>query len=492
MSYAFKFDAASCTGCKACQIACKDRSNLPVGVLWRRVVEVSGGTWQRTGRAWSTDTFAYYLSLTCNHCIYPKCAGVCPTDAFRVRPDGIVLLDRTRCMGCGYCAWACPYAAPEYDPRTGVMTKCDLCCDELDAGRPPACVAACPLRVLELIEAGDPWVEEPFRALWKLPPDDHPYPLPRDSHTGPRLAVREHAAMHAAGEKAIANQEELAASAARGDHPLVAFSLLVQMSAGGFWSLLWLVSAVRASWRAPALLPLLWTLTACLAAGTAIAFGHLGRKRNAWRAVIHLRKSWLSRELLACLLLGASALLLVLVPGVWTAWLPAVAGFALVYSLGNVYALRTVPSWNNRRSRWSFFLSSLLLGQVLDLCFLAGEVPSGKVNLPGELWTASWAWTAVLLAAQLGLLIMTWKSEQKSAHAGRAVLIVLGLLAAGAAATASAPQRVPACLGVLLILLAEESVGRWLFYASREQILTRLARQTAGDPRFKPAAGTGA
>ena len=93
MSYAFSFDAGACTGCKACQAACKDKNNLPVGVLWRRVIEVSGGSWVQNGAAWENNVFSYNLSMACNHCVHPKCAGVCPTNAYHVRADGIVILD---------------------------------------------------------------------------------------------------------------------------------------------------------------------------------------------------------------------------------------------------------------------------------------------------------------------------------------------------------------------------------------------------------------
>jgi Fe-S-cluster-containing dehydrogenase component len=90
VTYAFTFDATFCSGCKACQAACKDKNDLPTGLLWRRVVEVSGGAWQQEGDAWKHSVFAYNLSMSCNHCVHPKCAGVCPVDAFILREDGIV------------------------------------------------------------------------------------------------------------------------------------------------------------------------------------------------------------------------------------------------------------------------------------------------------------------------------------------------------------------------------------------------------------------
>ena len=65
---AFYFDSSTCSGCKTCQMACKDKNDLPVGQLWRRVYEVTGGSWKKDGAAWQQDIFAYNLSLSCNIC----------------------------------------------------------------------------------------------------------------------------------------------------------------------------------------------------------------------------------------------------------------------------------------------------------------------------------------------------------------------------------------------------------------------------------------
>ena len=146
--YGFYLDTRSCTGCKACQIACKDKNSLPAGILWRRVVEIQGGEWLPRGAAWFTSIFAYFVSSACMHCQAPICAEVCPTKAIDQREDGIVLIDSQRCMGCRYCEMACPYRALQFDLDKGVMTKCDFCFDLLDEGKSPACVSACQMRVL--------------------------------------------------------------------------------------------------------------------------------------------------------------------------------------------------------------------------------------------------------------------------------------------------------------------------------------------------------
>lgn len=199
---AFAVDTSVCTGCKTCQAACKDRNSLPVGVLWRRVYEVAGGGWRRDGAAWRQDVWAYSLSISCNHCAEPICLEVCPSSAYSKLDNGIVALDSNRCLGCGSCAWACPYGAPQLDSARGVMTKCDLCAGELDAGRPPACVAACPLRA---IEVGDP---EELAARYG--PPEAP-PLPDPGLTTPSLRLRAHRDAGRAGAAGgrVANREEV-------------------------------------------------------------------------------------------------------------------------------------------------------------------------------------------------------------------------------------------------------------------------------------------
>ena len=146
---AFFLDTQICTGCKTCVIACRDKHNLPAGVRWRRVVEFVGGGWQRLpDGTFRQDVFAYYLSISCNHCQDPICVQSCPSKAMHRDDHGIVVIDPEICVGCQYCAWACPYSAPQFDQHLGQMTKCDFCREELEQSQSPACVAACPTRAL--------------------------------------------------------------------------------------------------------------------------------------------------------------------------------------------------------------------------------------------------------------------------------------------------------------------------------------------------------
>lgn len=125
----FFIDVSKCTGCRTCQVACSDLNNTPVGLHLRRVMEVEGGTWKKTPEGlWKQDVFAYYVSIGCNQCADPACVKVCPTKAhFKRAEDGLVVIDRAKCIGCGMCAKACPYGVPRLDEKAHKMLKCDGC-----------------------------------------------------------------------------------------------------------------------------------------------------------------------------------------------------------------------------------------------------------------------------------------------------------------------------------------------------------------------------
>jgi anaerobic dimethyl sulfoxide reductase subunit B (iron-sulfur subunit) len=469
--YAFFFDAAFCSGCKACQAACKDRNNLPPGVLWRRVYEVSGGGWERRGEAWTNTVFAYNLSIACNHCAHAKCAGVCPVDAYTVRPDGIVLLDSSKCIGCGYCAWACPYGAPQYDRAAGTMSKCNFCFDALETGLPPACTAACPLRVLEVADSRSGLPIPPgHNPMWEVPGSQHPFPLPGYSRTEPHLAIKSHPAMAFDGEKTVANREEVYPQRQSGweETPLVAFTLLGQMAVGGFWAMQWLfTSLVEHDASGLKLLPLL-AVGASLGLGLLASFAHLGNKRNAWRAVLHLRKSWLSREILFSLLFGAGWLAVMLagmrVPALLT-WGTALLGLALVYSMGQVYRLKASAPWNSWRTNVGFFVSAALLGLLLMAALLSWESHQTGIQIP------VWQWTAIGIAVLLLLSARVMVGNQASGHL-KIVRLWWLLVLAGVLGTVViffiSPVPWRAALSLLLVILCAEGIGRWLFYEARE------------------------
>jgi anaerobic dimethyl sulfoxide reductase subunit B len=132
-----------CIGCRSCEIACKDKNGLPAGPRFRRVQYIEGGHYP--------DVFAYKVNMSCNHCADPACLPTCPTGAIWKREaDGIVDIDSTLCIGCRRCEAACPYGAPQWDPLAKTVKKCNMCVDEIEAGRKPYCVMSCLMRVLDI------------------------------------------------------------------------------------------------------------------------------------------------------------------------------------------------------------------------------------------------------------------------------------------------------------------------------------------------------
>lgn len=201
---AFYVDISSCTGCKACQLACKDKNHLPVGINWRRVFQYEGGDWvSKNGFMEPSGFFAYYVSSACMHCANPVCRDVCPVGAITKRDDGIVLIDENKCIGCRYCSWACPYGAPQFNHELSIMTKCTFCYELVDQGKKPACVEACPYRAIEFGELEELQAKHgTFTA---------PAPLPDPSITTPSVVYNPSSMTKSFGDTSgqIKNLEEL-------------------------------------------------------------------------------------------------------------------------------------------------------------------------------------------------------------------------------------------------------------------------------------------
>jgi phenylacetyl-CoA:acceptor oxidoreductase subunit 1 len=207
MRWGMVIDLGRCVGCQTCTIACKQEHGLPPGTAWRFVLDVEAGEYP--------DVRRLFLPMQCMHCAEPPCVPVCPTGASRQRADGIVFVQHEACVGCGYCAVACPYharhlvedirgyfgaptpseAATARRDRHGVMTKCTFCKERVDEGlrrglapgvdpdATPMCAVAC---LANAIVFGD--LDDPDSRVARMAAEARP--LSPEAGTQPRVYYR--------------------------------------------------------------------------------------------------------------------------------------------------------------------------------------------------------------------------------------------------------------------------------------------------------------
>jgi tetrathionate reductase subunit B len=98
----------------------------------------------------------FFVPKLCNHCADSPCTQVCPVGATFRSPDGVILIDKTRCLGCRYCVQACPYGCRYIDPRTHTADKCTLCYHRITKGLTTACCEVCPTGARQLADLKNP------------------------------------------------------------------------------------------------------------------------------------------------------------------------------------------------------------------------------------------------------------------------------------------------------------------------------------------------
>lgn len=151
-------DVSKCTACRGCQVACKAWNELPAESTKQR------GTYENppgnSGTTWMKVQFRerpgewLFRAHSCMHCTNASCAEVCPTNAISHNGE-VVLIDQGLCIGCGYCAQACPFDIPHRDEETGTARKCTFCIDRITNGEQPACAKTCPPGAIQFGERVD-------------------------------------------------------------------------------------------------------------------------------------------------------------------------------------------------------------------------------------------------------------------------------------------------------------------------------------------------
>lgn len=203
--YVMVADLRRCIGCQTCTAACRHSNATLPGVQWRKVIDIELGEYPNVTRT--------FMPVGCQHCADPPCMDVCPSTATGKREDGIVTIDYDICIGCAYCAVACPYQArykinhAEFaygkipiateekrfdEKRMGVAQKCTFCSDRIDDGKArglvpgidpdatPACVNSC---ITNALQFGD--IEDPKSNVVKLLKDNSWFRMHEELGTKP-------------------------------------------------------------------------------------------------------------------------------------------------------------------------------------------------------------------------------------------------------------------------------------------------------------------
>ncbi len=163
--YGILVNVDNCIGCQACFIACKQENKVAPNIQWNQI--------HRNENV--KENIINYYRVSCQHCDNPACLPVCPVKAIYKGPNGEVLVDQSKCVGCKACLAACPYSAPQFNTsgktsyydkdelvivplldhqkRTpGKAERCTLCPQRTSKGLPPKCVEACAVNALMFVD----------------------------------------------------------------------------------------------------------------------------------------------------------------------------------------------------------------------------------------------------------------------------------------------------------------------------------------------------
>ncbi len=329
-------DLRACVGCQTCTASCKQANATAPDVQWRRVLDFEMGSFPDVGRV--------FVPVGCMHCAEPPCMEVCPSTATGQRDDGIVTIDYELCIGCAYCAVACPYQAryrigkapPAYgkdgrmvveeycdDPaRQGVAQKCTFCSDRIDSGlaagltpgidpaATPACVNSCISGALHFGDRDDP--DSNVSALMK---ENRHFRMHEELSTEPGI--------YYLWEKAVdkpdsdSKPQKLASRGVGGVGGAAPWlqqhwdwRVTGNFIGGGTGAGLMAAATVSALFGAD-VISLVVLALAFIIAGLMLVWSELGRPLRALNVIFHPQTSWMTREALLagplCITMAAAA-----------------------------------------------------------------------------------------------------------------------------------------------------------------------------------------
>ena len=517
--WAIVADLNRCVGCQTCTAACKHANNTAPDVQWRKVLDFETGEFPDVRRA--------FVPVGCMHCEEPSCMDVCPSTATFKREDGIVGINYDICLGCAYCAVACPYQArfrvdepaaafgknlrmrhetKREDPaRLSVAQKCTLCVDRIDEGlaagltpgvdmaATPACVASC---ISGALAMGD--LDDPESNVSRLLREKRHFRMHEELGNGPGF--------HYLYDGDIANHEPIEPAPMEAEPVgLAAVSPKLQKN----WD--WRAAAnftfggtgtglFAAAMVAGLFAPVVWLAVffglAFTGAGLFCVWLEIGRPWRFLNVFRNPRTSWMSREAIAAIpffglgglswLLGAPAL----------GWLAAACGLFFLYCQARILrAAKGIPAW--RQPGIVPLIVATGLTEGVGLWTVAATLWGAVAGVAPAPLTAA----ALALAVLIGLRALAWRNYRAALGNTGAPTPVFAILDSPRAALFALPQAglaalallapvVPAGLGAPLLALAGlgAALSGWLF---KYTLITKAAYNQGYALERMPARGAG-
>jgi phenylacetyl-CoA:acceptor oxidoreductase subunit 1 len=430
--YGMVVDVNRCVGCQTCTIACKHANDTMPGVQWRSVLDVEQGGYP--------DVERFFLVVGCQHCAEPPCVPVCPTGATYQRDDGLVAMRYDLCIGCGYCAVACPYQArtlahemkfyygkataqeahTAHAERIGVAQKCTFCIDRVEEAQAsgltpgvdlevtPACAAAC---IAKAIRFGD--FNDPASEVSQLVAERPSFQINDFLGTDPQIKYLYEVPDAIPGRaQTEPTDEELRDP----NNPLVgplqqfwdfraAMNFIMGGMGSGFIAVVALLTALGVA-PVEVLPPAAPIGGAAIAVGLFFVFLEIGRKLRALNVVLRPTTSWMTREVYVVAVLYPLLALVWWAPSEVAAAVLGVAGAAFLYCQARIlWAGKGIPAWRAPLIPWMIVATGVSEGGGLAiLAAIATGAP-----WPG----AGVAVAAVAAVAMSGLWIAYLRSARR-------------------------------------------------------------------------------
>lgn len=431
--YAFEVDLDACSGCKSCVAACHNLNGLDEGELWRNVGLLHGGAEQLP--------MLQHVTTACHHCIDPACMTGCPVLAYDKDPTtGIVRHLDDQCIGCQYCIFMCPYEVPQYNAAKGIVRKCDMCHDRLAVGEAPACVQSCPTQAISIRTVNIEAVIEESETNQFLPTAPDPsITLPTTTYKTSKPFSRN-----------VISADYFSANRQHSPMSLVIMLVLTQLSVGAFvvgqmlltgpWANPTMLSTIRPAYAFAGLAVGMIGMTA--------AMFHLGRPLYSFRAILGLRTSWLSREILvfglfAVLACANAAVVWWVASHTESNLLPlanqlgmgtAVIGVIGVLCSVMVYVKTKRPCWSAHRTFGKFLLTCLVLGLPVALfvslaaCSWSGQLAAHSIMQNYGQSLCKWLMIAVAVKLLFEASSLLWLQQRQFTPLKRSALLLTGEL----------------------------------------------------------------